>query len=127
MFHFIVWIVSNQQLLAWVQNPKPISQLDQVDALKCSTPQVSQKICNGMPDNENGLLEHCPFPDFPWYTCVSLLDSFESAADISMGIVRLSYTASVAVKPEPASAERGRPTGPFPSSRQLQYAVLGPD
>ena len=66
-----VWIVSNEQLLAWVQNPKPISQLDQVEALTCSTPQVSQNICNGMPDNEAGLLEHCAFPDFPWYTCVS--------------------------------------------------------
>lgn len=29
---FAVWIVSSEQLLAWVQNPKPISQMDQVDA-----------------------------------------------------------------------------------------------
>ncbi|KAJ7608729.1 hypothetical protein FB45DRAFT_876987 [Roridomyces roridus] len=35
-----VWIVSNEQLLAWVKNPVPISQLDTVEALKCSTPQV---------------------------------------------------------------------------------------
>jgi hypothetical protein len=68
----IVWIVSNEQLLAWVQNPVPISQLDTVSALKCSTPQVdtSMKICNGVPQNENGLLSHCAFPDFPFYTCV---------------------------------------------------------
>ena len=66
-----VWIVSNQQVLAWVQNPKPLSQLGDVDALKCPTPQVSQKICNGMPDNEAGLLQHCDFSDFPWSTCVS--------------------------------------------------------
>ncbi|KAJ7292587.1 hypothetical protein C8J57DRAFT_1490092 [Mycena rebaudengoi] len=66
-----VWIVSNEQLLAWVQNPVPISQLDTVSALKCSTPQVdtSMKICNGVPQNENGLLSHCAFPDFPFYTC----------------------------------------------------------
>ncbi|KAJ7439981.1 hypothetical protein FB451DRAFT_143851 [Mycena latifolia] len=66
-----VWIVSNEQLLAWVQNPVPVSQLDSVSALKCSTPQVdaSEKICNGIPQNENGLLSHCPFPDFPFYTC----------------------------------------------------------
>jgi hypothetical protein len=71
VFHLAVWIVSTEQLLAWVQNPQPISQLDQVDALKCSTPQVSQQICNGMPQSEAGLLEHCPFSDFPWSTCVS--------------------------------------------------------
>ncbi|KAG5717983.1 hypothetical protein E4T56_gene1729 [Termitomyces sp. T112] len=66
-----VWIVSNEQLLAWVRNPVPISQLDTVSALKCSTPQVdaSQKICNGMPQNEGGLLSHCQFSDFPFYTC----------------------------------------------------------
>ena len=67
-----MWIVSNEQLLAWVQNPVPISQLDQVDALKCKTPTVdaSQKICNGIPQNEAGLLSHCAFSDFPFYTCV---------------------------------------------------------
>jgi hypothetical protein len=69
-----VWIVSNEQLLAWIKNPVPVDQLDQVDALKCSTPDVdaSQKICNGMPQNEAGLLSHCAFPDFPFYTCVSM-------------------------------------------------------
>ncbi|KAK7063546.1 carbohydrate esterase family 4 protein [Favolaschia claudopus] len=66
-----VWIVSNEQLLAWVQNPVPTSQLDSVEALKCSTPQVdsSLKICNGIPQNENGLLSHCAFSDFPFFTC----------------------------------------------------------
>ena len=68
-----MWIVSNEQLLAWVQNPVPVSQLGNVDALKCATPQVdsSKKICNGIPQNEAGLLSECPFPDFPFYTCVS--------------------------------------------------------
>ncbi|EGN93745.1 hypothetical protein SERLA73DRAFT_189512 [Serpula lacrymans var. lacrymans S7.3] len=66
-----VWIVSNEQLLAWVQNPVPVSQLSSVDALKCPTPSVdaSKKICNGMPQNEAGLLSHCDFSDFPFYTC----------------------------------------------------------
>ncbi|KAF7311854.1 hypothetical protein MIND_00196100 [Mycena indigotica] len=64
-----VWIVSNEQLLAWMQHPVPISQLDSFEALKCSTPDVSQKICNGMPSNEAGLLSHCNFPDFPFFTC----------------------------------------------------------
>ncbi|KAA1467878.1 hypothetical protein DENSPDRAFT_833028 [Dentipellis sp. KUC8613] len=64
-----VWIVSTEQLLAWVRNPVPVSQLGNLDALKCTTPQVSQNICNGMPDKEAGLLSHCTFSDFPWYTC----------------------------------------------------------
>jgi len=64
-----VWIISNEQLMAWVQNPTTIANLGNVDALKCSTPQVEQKICNGMPQNEDGLLSHCAFNDFPWFTC----------------------------------------------------------
>ncbi|KAF8633605.1 hypothetical protein AX15_001393 [Amanita polypyramis BW_CC] len=66
-----VWLVSNEQLLDWVQNPVPVSQLDQTDSLKCSSPNVSPslQICNGIPQNENGLLSHCGFSDFPFYTC----------------------------------------------------------
>ncbi|KDR85820.1 hypothetical protein GALMADRAFT_132466 [Galerina marginata CBS 339.88] len=66
-----VWIVSNIQLLQWVQNPVPVSQLSSFAPLKCTSPQVdtSQKICNGIPQNENGLLSHCAFSDFPFYTC----------------------------------------------------------
>ncbi|KAI0829015.1 hypothetical protein BC628DRAFT_1315908 [Trametes gibbosa] len=65
------WIVSSLQLLEWVRNPVPLSQLDSFDPLKCSTPAVdsSLKICNGMPQNEDGLLAHCAFSDFPFYTC----------------------------------------------------------
>ena len=68
-----VWIVSTGQLLDWVRNPVPASQLNNLDSFKCSTPQVdsSRKICNGVPQNEAGLLSHCAFPDFPFYTCVS--------------------------------------------------------
>jgi hypothetical protein len=67
-----VWIVSSGQLLDWVRDPKPVSQLDQVASLKCSTTQVdsNQKICNGMPQGEAGLLAHCAFSDFPFFTCV---------------------------------------------------------
>ena len=66
----VVWIVSTAQLLAWVQNPVPVSQLDSVAALKCSSPEVNQAICDGIPANEQGLLDYCAFPDFPFYTCV---------------------------------------------------------
>jgi hypothetical protein len=66
-----VWIVSNEQLLDWVRHPVPASQLNQVSSFQCSTPQVSstEKICNGIPQNENGLLDACDFPDFPFFTC----------------------------------------------------------
>ena len=65
-----VWIVSTIQLLDWVRNPVPASQLNNIDSFKCTTPQVDAKICNGMPENEAGLLSHCAFSDFPFYTCV---------------------------------------------------------
>lgn len=64
-----VWIVSTEQLLAWVQNPVPLSQLNSFDPLKCSTPQVNQSVCDGIPANEQGLLDRCDFSDFPFFTC----------------------------------------------------------
>lgn len=66
-----VWIVSSEQLLAWVKNPVPVSQLNDFAPLKCSSPQVnsSLKICNGIPQNEQGLLSPCDFSDFPFFTC----------------------------------------------------------
>jgi hypothetical protein len=72
--HSVVWIVSNEQLLDWVQNPVPVSELDKINSLKCSTPQVdpSMQICNGIPQNEQGILSHCAFSDFPFYTCVRI-------------------------------------------------------
>jgi len=67
--HAGVWIVSTEQLLAWVQNPVPLSQLDSFAPLKCSVPQVNQSVCDGIPANEQGLLDQCNFSDFPFYTC----------------------------------------------------------
>jgi hypothetical protein len=66
-----VWIVSTEQLLAWVQNPVSLAKLDSFAPLKCSVPEINQSICDGIPDNEQGLLDRCDFPDFPFYTCVS--------------------------------------------------------
>lgn len=56
------------QLLAWMQNPIPISQMRSSSIVACSTPDVPAdlKICNGIEQNEVGLLEQCPFTDFPW-------------------------------------------------------------
>ncbi|GAA5932124.1 hypothetical protein JCM10213_006761 [Rhodosporidiobolus nylandii] len=67
--HDNVWIVSNQQMLEWIKNPVPNSQMGNIDAFKCTTPDISDNICNGMMPNEAGLLNKCQFPDFPWTTC----------------------------------------------------------
>nr|VWP02447.1 Hormone-sensitive lipase [Ganoderma boninense] len=79
------WIVSSEQLLAWVRNPVPLSQLNDFAPLKCSTPAVnsSLKICNGIPQNEAGLLDHCAFNDFPFYTCNTPTPSNPSPAQAS--------------------------------------------
>lgn len=65
------WIISNEQLLAWMQNPTPIAQLGNLGTFKCSTPSIPSgtKICNGIPSNENGLQAKCPFSDAPFSTC----------------------------------------------------------
>nr|AEY62513.1 left border a protein [Ustanciosporium gigantosporum] len=70
-----VWIISNKQLISWMQNPVPASQLNTLDAFKCQTPNVEQHICNGFAKNDD-LLEHCisntagdPLNNSPFYTC----------------------------------------------------------
>ncbi|TBU62469.1 hypothetical protein BD310DRAFT_871227 [Dichomitus squalens] len=80
-----VWIVSSEQLLEWVRNPVPVSQLDNFAPLKCSTPAVdsSMKICNGIPQNEQGLVELCAFNDFPFYTCYGCPADHPSPSDPS--------------------------------------------
>lgn len=66
-----VWIVSSEQLLDWVRNPVPVDQLNTLPSFQCALPAVEPKICNGMHPNEDGLLNLCPFSEFPFYTCVS--------------------------------------------------------
>ncbi|RXW17589.1 hypothetical protein EST38_g8262 [Candolleomyces aberdarensis] len=68
---FVVWIVSNEQLLDWVRNPVPASQLNTIPSFACPRPTIdaSVKVCNGIPQNEGGLLARCGFSDFPFFTC----------------------------------------------------------
>lgn len=111
--------MSSIQLLEWVRNPVPISQLDSFDPLKCSTPSVdsSLKICNGIPQNENGLLAHCAFPDFPFYTCVRS-SSYSSALACPKTRFRTVWLPAGAPKPRPARAaasDRERWTDALPS------------
>ena len=80
-----VWIVTNAQLLAWVQNPVPLSQLDSFEPLKCPVPNVpnNKQICNGITQNELGLLQNCPFIDFPSYVAFAN-GTKSSSADLSI-------------------------------------------
>ncbi|KIY51975.1 hypothetical protein FISHEDRAFT_63969 [Fistulina hepatica ATCC 64428] len=71
-----VWIVSDEQLLAWVRNPVKVCRVPSHLAHVTLSPTFlnpkidnSSKICNGMPAHEEGLLAHCAFSDFPFYTC----------------------------------------------------------
>ncbi|KAF7311842.1 hypothetical protein MIND_00194900 [Mycena indigotica] len=53
----VVWIVSNEQLLAWVQNPAPVSPLNSMQALKPdsefrSTTPLYAAICTPPTDDE---------------------------------------------------------------------------
>jgi hypothetical protein len=64
-----VWIISNEQLLKWMKNPTKVDDLNNFDGFKCATPEVDAKICNGIPKNQDGLLQKCAFSDFPFYTC----------------------------------------------------------
>lgn len=66
-----VWIITNYQLVQWMQNPTPISGLNDFAPFKCPVPQVNTQICNGIPADELGLVQNCDFSDFPFGTCVS--------------------------------------------------------
>lgn len=69
--HDNVWIVSNEQLLDWVRNPVPASQMSSIPSFSCpETPyDPSARICNGVPGSQEGLLARCGFSDFPFFTC----------------------------------------------------------
>jgi hypothetical protein len=49
-----VWLVSNQQMMQWLQNPVKNSEISKVEALGCREPDVPKdaKLCNGIPQNE---------------------------------------------------------------------------
>lgn len=121
-----VWIVSNEQLLAWVQNPVPVSQLGNVDALKCSTPQVdtSKQICNGIPQNEKGLLDLCDFSDFPFYTCVSVVMLSSHDYVNLVCVVRMPSGDPFAFEPEPIPVGRCWRTSSFPLYVRTYLVVL---
>ncbi|GJJ78691.1 hypothetical protein EMPS_11050 [Entomortierella parvispora] len=69
-----VWFVTNHQLLQWMQNPVPASQMKDQPYMKCELPAVGKEICNGLDDSKSGtidkgVLETCNFVEGPWSTC----------------------------------------------------------
>ncbi|SAL97630.1 hypothetical protein [Absidia glauca] len=43
-----IWFVTNQQLLSWMQNPVPNSQLASQSYMQCTLPNTGKEICNGL-------------------------------------------------------------------------------
>lgn len=75
-----VWFVTNQQLLTWMRNPVPKSQMANHSAFKCQKPSLTKEICNGLSDlssnlteslgkADEGLAERCNFPEGSFSTC----------------------------------------------------------
>lgn len=72
-----VWMINNRQLLAWMKNPVPASQLNTLPEFQCQTPSINEaEICSGIPEKEAKLLQHCisdragdSLNNSPFYTC----------------------------------------------------------
>ncbi|KAF9970253.1 hypothetical protein BGZ73_007077 [Actinomortierella ambigua] len=81
-----VWFVTNQQMLQWMKNPVPASELANQEYMKCTRPAVGKEICNGLADTANGaidagVLELCNFAAGPWSTCYGCPKTAPSPAD----------------------------------------------
>ncbi|GAB5588961.1 hypothetical protein Unana1_03861 [Umbelopsis nana] len=68
-----VWFVTNQQLLSWMRNPVPASELAHQPYMKCELPDIKQEICNGLDDSgtgvDVGLINSCNFGTSFFKTC----------------------------------------------------------
>ncbi|CAG8545704.1 6866_t:CDS:2 [Paraglomus occultum] len=69
-----VYAVTYSQVLAWMKNPVPVSQLKNHPAFKCDVPKLGTEICNGLDDNGNGnidegLKQQCNLPTASFSTC----------------------------------------------------------
>lgn len=73
-----VWVVTNAQLLQWMKNPVPASELANQDYMKCELPNTGKEICNGLENItvaadtgviSSSLLNMCNFNTTNWGTC----------------------------------------------------------
>ncbi|OAQ24568.1 hypothetical protein K457DRAFT_81884 [Linnemannia elongata AG-77] len=81
-----VWFVTNQQLLEWMKNPVPASELANQPYMKCQQPAVGKEICNGLDDSKAGsidkdLLQMCNFATGSWSTCYGCPTANPSVTD----------------------------------------------
>ncbi|KAF9423958.1 hypothetical protein BGZ94_008114 [Podila epigama] len=81
-----VWFVTNQQLLEWMKNPVPASELANQEYMKCAQPVIGKEICNGIDDTKTGtvdskVLETCNFVAGPWSTCYGCPKTAPTVAD----------------------------------------------
>jgi hypothetical protein len=71
-----VWFVTNDQLLQWMQNPVPASQLANQSYMQCQKPVTPKEICNGLETLNitsgvvsGSLLNSCNFNTSNFATC----------------------------------------------------------
>ncbi|KAK3824847.1 MAG: hypothetical protein J3Q66DRAFT_380032 [Benniella sp.] len=81
-----VWFFTNQQLIEWMKNPVPASQLADQPYMNCTLPAIGKEICNGLDDMKSGttdksVLETCSFVEGPWSTCYGCPKSMPSPSD----------------------------------------------
>lgn len=116
-------------MLDWIRNPVTIANIASSSALTCQVPDVptTTKICNGIEVNELGLLDQCPFADFPWCDAPSgsrrslLIDFILMDFILQDHLLRLPDRASHARQPRPASGHFHRRSS-SPSAWQLQHS-----
>lgn len=95
-----VWIVTNQQLIAWMRNPVPVSRLNEIEEFGCQVPKVDAAICNGMYPNSVGLIQTCPFPDVSSYSCTFDVRGAAEGCSVCSSRGRLA-TAAQSSRPRP--------------------------
>lgn len=81
-----VWFVTNQQLLEWMKNPVPASEMANQPYMKCQQPAVGKEICNGLDDSkagsiDKGTLQACNFATGSWSTCYGCPTANPSVTD----------------------------------------------
>lgn len=81
-----VWFVTNQQLLQWMKNPVPASQMASQPYMQCTTPVISHEICNGLDDTNTGVIDKnltndCNFMTSDFQTCFNCPATEPTAAN----------------------------------------------
>ncbi|RUS16225.1 hypothetical protein BC937DRAFT_91474 [Endogone sp. FLAS-F59071] len=81
-----VWFVTNQQLLEWMKNPVPASEMASQSYMQCTAPIISHEICNGLDDTNTGTIDanltnDCNFMTSDFQTCFNCPATEPTAAN----------------------------------------------